>query len=90
LTAAGWLLYTERVGEWMESARKSGQYAAAGGDRAYRGGAAVWPSARENLVRAMLTGMKAGRQGEPDQAPRTLIALLLLLAVLAFWWLQLA
>ncbi|MFC0168543.1 cytochrome b/b6 domain-containing protein [Pseudoduganella danionis] len=91
LTAAGWLLYTERVGEWMEEVHESLANMLLLVVVVHIG--AVLLSGRlhgENLVRAMLTGMKAGRQGEPGQPPRTLIALLLLLAVLAFWWLQLA
>ncbi|MYN44835.1 cytochrome B [Pseudoduganella sp. FT93W] len=90
LTVAGWLLYTERVGEWMEEVHESLANLMLLVVFVHIG--AVLLSSRlhgENLVRAMLTGMKAGRPDDASQPPRTLIALLLLAAVLAFWWLQL-
>lgn len=43
---------------------------------------------RENLVRAMVTGDKTGRPEQGIRHPHRLLALLLLAAVLGFWWLQ--
>jgi len=43
---------------------------------------------RENLVRSMLTGFKLGRPEQGIGRSWTLLGLLLLLAVLGFWWLQ--
>jgi cytochrome b len=43
---------------------------------------------RENLVRAMLTGCKTGTPEQGIRRSWAAVALLLLLAVLGFWWLQ--
>jgi cytochrome b len=43
---------------------------------------------RENLVRAMLTGKKEGAPNEGIRTSWSPVALLLLAAVLGFWWLQ--
>lgn len=43
---------------------------------------------RENLVRAMVTGRKAGEPAQAIRSPWRSVALLLLAAVLGFWWLQ--
>jgi cytochrome b len=43
---------------------------------------------RENLVRAMWTGRKAGRSGDGIRSPRRLVAALLLALLLGFWWQQ--
>jgi hypothetical protein len=40
---------------------------------------------RENLVRAMLTGYKQGNAGEAAAGLRPLVALVLVVAVAAFW-----
>jgi cytochrome b len=43
---------------------------------------------RENLVRAMWTGRKAGRSGDGTRSPRRVVAALLLALLLGFWWQQ--
>jgi cytochrome b len=43
---------------------------------------------RENLVRAMLSGHKQGRPDEGIRRSRPALALVMLAAVLGFWWLQ--
>lgn len=43
---------------------------------------------RENLVRAMITGRKAGAPAQAIRRAWGSVALLLLAAVLGFWWLQ--
>lgn len=91
LTGAGWLLYTERVGEWMEEVHEVLANLLLMVVLVHI--AAVLLSSRlhgENLVRAMLTGNKAGQPGANSQPLRPLIALLLLLAIAVFWWGQLA
>lgn len=43
---------------------------------------------RENLVRAMVTGKKEGASSEGIRRPWRPVALIILIAVLGFWWLQ--
>jgi len=43
---------------------------------------------RENLVRAMVSGCKAGRPHDAIDNTRRGVAVLLVAAVLGFWWLQ--
>ena len=43
---------------------------------------------RENLVRSMLTGYKNGAADQGIRRSWTLVAVLMVLAVLLFWWLQ--
>lgn len=43
---------------------------------------------QENLVRAMLTGYKTGAAGQGIRRNWSVVALVIVLAVLGFWWLQ--
>lgn len=89
LTGAGWLLYAELVGDWMEEVHESLANLLLLVVLVHI--AAVLLSSRlhrENLVRAMWTGLKTGAAGDSGQPAHTLVALLLLLGVLGFWWSQ--
>ena len=89
IVATGWLFYDVSSARWLKELHEG----AAGLMLAVVGlhiGGAVLTSLlhRENLVRAMINGKK---EGAPDQGIRRAwrpLALLILAAVLGFWWLQ--
>lgn len=88
--ASGWLVYQDTGGEWLEEVHEalaSGMLAVAA---LHVAGVIVSSLAhRENLVRAMFTGLK---QGRPDEAigRTSLWAVPLMLVWVAFcaWWLS--
>jgi cytochrome b len=87
--ASGWLTYEDLGGHWLEELHEGAANFMLLVVCVHVAGVAVssWLH-RENLVRAMLDGRK---QGAPDQGIRWSwwpLALLLLAAVLGFWFLQ--
>jgi cytochrome b len=87
--ASGWLTYEDLGGHWLEELHEGAANFMLLVVGVHVAGVAVssWLH-RENLVRAMLDGRK---QGAPDQGIRWSwwpLALLLLAAVLGFWFLQ--
>lgn len=89
ITASGWATYNEIGGEWFEELHEG----AANAMLALVGvhiAAVLFSSLlhRENLVRAMFNGRKRGAPSDSIRSPRILAGVLLLSAVLGFWWLQ--
>lgn len=87
--ASGWASYQDIGGEWLEELHE----AAAGAMLAVVGVhiAGVLASSwlhRENLVAAMLDGHKPGRPEEGIRRAWHTVGVLMLSAVLGFWWLQ--
>lgn len=85
----GWLSYNDIGGHWLEELHEGAANLMLAVVGVHVAGVVVagWLH-RENLVRTMITGRK---QGEPAEGIRWSwwpLGLLLLLAVLAFWWLQ--
>ena len=89
VAASGWATYNDIAGEWLEEVHE----AAANVMLAIVGVhiAAVILSSllhRENLVRAMISGRKAGKPEEGIRRAWRPVGALVLAAVLGFWWLQ--
>lgn len=89
VAAAGWATYNEVGGHWLEELHEG----AANTMLAIVGihvAAVIFSSwlHRENLVRAMLSGRKSGRPDEGIRSAWRSVAVLMLTAVLGFWWLQ--
>ncbi len=87
--ASGWASYESLGGDWLEDAHE----AAAGAMLAVVGVhvAGVLASSwlhRENLVAAMVDGRKPGRPEEGIRRAWHAVGVLMLSAVLGFWWLQ--
>lgn len=89
VTSTGWANFNDLGGEWLEEMHEVlanlmliiiGVHVAG-----------VWLSSRlhkENLVRAMITGYKSGQAKDGIRRAWASLAAVMLVAVLAFWWLQ--
>lgn len=89
VTASGWATYQEVGGNWLEEAHEvlaSLMLAVVG---VHVAGVVLgsWLH-RENLVRAMVTGRKPGAPDEGVRSAWRSVGVLMLAAVLGFWWLQ--
>ena len=89
VTATGWANYNELGGEWLEEVHEAAANLMLGVVLVHVAGVIVgsWMH-RENLARAMVTGRK---QAHPDEAIRSAwrsVGVLMLVAVLGFWWQQ--
>jgi cytochrome b len=89
VAATGWATINELGGEWLADGHEVVANLMLTLVVVHIGGVVVssWLQ-RENLVRAMITGYKAGRLVDGVQGSWRSVAVMLLLAVLAFWWLQ--
>jgi cytochrome b len=89
VTAAGWATFNGLGGEWMEEIHEAAGNLMLGLVGIHV--AAVLLSSwlhRENLVGAMVTGHKKGAPQDGVRSAWRSVAALMLVAVLAFWWLQ--
>lgn len=89
IVATGWAVYNDVGSNWVEELHEGAANFMLIVVAAHVAGVAVasWLH-RENLVRAMVTGKK---EGTPDVGIRRAwrpLALVMLVAVLGFWWLQ--
>ncbi len=87
--ATGWAVFDNAGGEWLEQAHEIAANAMLLVVGAHIAGVVLgsWLQ-RENLVRAMITGRKSGRPGDGARSAWRSVAILMLVAVLGFWWLQ--
>lgn len=88
-TAAGWAIYNDIGGEWLEEAHEAAATLMMAVVGVHVAGVLVssWLH-RENLVRGMITGRKAGTPADAIASPWRSVAVVMLVAVLGFWWLQ--
>jgi cytochrome b len=89
VTASGWAHYEELLGDWVAEAHELAAHALlllVGLHVAAVLGSSLLHG--ENLVRAMITGRKPGLPQDGARRAWTSVALVLLAAVLGFWWLQ--
>ena len=89
VTATGWAGFNDLGGEWLNEVHE----AVAGVMLTVAGvhvGGVLFGSwlERENLVRAMVTGRKTGRPQDAIRSAWRSVAVLMMAAVLAFWWMQ--
>lgn len=89
VVATGWAIYNEVGGKWMEELHEGSTnfMLALVGVHVAAVVVSSWLH-QENLVRAMVTGNKEGRPEDGIRRAWRGLALLLLVAVLGFWWLQ--
>jgi cytochrome b len=83
---AGFLTYNDYGGHWLEELHEGAASAMLGLVFVHIG-AVVFSSLihRENLVRAMITGLKRGAQAQAIRRPQWIAAGALLLAIAGFW-----
>ncbi len=89
IAGSGWAVFNQAGGEWLEEAHELAANVMMGIVGLHLTGVllASW-SGRENLVGAMVTGRKAGRPEDGVRSAWRSVALLMVVAVLGFWWLQ--
>lgn len=87
--ASGWAVYNEVGGDWLEDWHEGAANFMLAVVGVHVAGVVVssWLH-RENLVGAMLSGKKAGAPADAISRPLRGLAMMLLAAVLGYWWLQ--
>lgn len=89
-TASGWAFYNETGGEWLEEVHEVLANLMVGLVLLHVAAVLVTSLlARDNLVKAMWTGRKKGAErGDAIGRPWRGVGILMLVAVLGFWWFQ--
>jgi cytochrome b len=89
VTASGWAIYNEVGGDWLEEAHEVAAKLMLAVVAVHVAGVAIASLLhRENLVRAMITGRKAGTPRDAIRSAWRSVAALVVAAALGFWWLQ--
>jgi cytochrome b len=90
VVSTGWATYSEVAGEWMEDIHEAAANLMLAVVFAHIAGVLISSLLHhENLVGAMLSGYKTGSPEEGVRRAWRVVAALLLVAVLGFWWMQL-
>jgi len=90
VTLSGWATYGEVAGHWMEETHEALACAMLAVVAVHVAGVIAGSIVhRENLVGSMLTGRKAAPAGEGIRHAWRSVAILMVAAVLGFWWVQL-
>lgn len=89
ITASGWAAFNDVGGKWLEDGHEAAANLMLAVVGAHIAGALLssWLH-RENLIGAMIDGRKQGRPEEGVRSAWRTVAVLMLVAVLGFWWLQ--
>ncbi|MFM2067661.1 MAG: hypothetical protein RLZZ584_2570 [Pseudomonadota bacterium] len=89
ITASGWATYNDLGGEWLAEAHEAAASAMLSlvGLHVLAVAASSWLHG-ERLVAAMVNGRKPGRPQDGARRAWAGVAVLMLAAVLGFWWLQ--
>jgi hypothetical protein len=89
VTASGWATYNDIAGEWLEEVHEAATNVMLAVIGVHVAGVLLssWLH-RENLVGSMINGRKPGLPEQAIRRPWRSVAVLMLVAVLGFWWLQ--
>ena len=89
VTAAGWATYNEVGGRWLEELHEGAANVMLGIVGMHVAGVllASWLH-RANLIGAMVTGRRLGSPEDSVRSAWRSVALLMLVAVMGFWWMQ--
>ena len=89
VVGSGWAIYNDVGGEWLSELHDIAANSMLLVVAIHVAGVlAASRLHRENLVRAMVTGQKNGAPADGIRRTRAALAVLLVLAVLGYWWLQ--
>lgn len=89
VTASGWATYQDIGGKWLEEFHEAAANIMLGVVGVHVAGVLIgsWLH-RENLIAAMITGRKTGPSGDGVRSAWRSVGILMLAAVLGFWWTQ--
>ena len=89
VVGSGWAIYNDVGGEWLSELHDIAANSMLLVVAIHIAGVLVTSRLhRENLARAMVTGQKNGAPADGIRRTRAALAVLLVLAVLGYWWLQ--